>query len=129
MCRDYVLGPGRSLLADSLGEVGSGIVADPAARKQIQIDVAVVEAGTGAHKPKVAMLGEVKWGTVMGLKHLERLSRARDLLAGRGADTTGCELVCFSAPLVAEAARSGSVLLVGLEQLYGRGGERAALLE
>jgi AAA+ ATPase superfamily predicted ATPase len=125
MCRDYVLGPGRSLLADSLGQVGSGIVADPAARKQLQIDVAVVEAGSGGHKPKVAMLGEVKWGTVMGLKHLERLGRARDLLAGRGADTTGCELVCFSAagfstPLLAEAARGGGVLLVGLEELYGR---------
>lgn len=126
VCRDYVLGPGRSLLAPSLGTVGSGVVVDPAARKQIQIDVAVIEPGSGSAKPKVALLGEAKWGTVMGLNHLERLGRARDLLVGRGTDTTECRLACFSAAgfsdaLRAEAARGDDgVLLIGLDELYGR---------
>jgi AAA+ ATPase superfamily predicted ATPase len=126
MCREYVLGPGRSLLGTSLGQVGCGVVADPAARRQIQIDVAVVGSGSGGRKPAVYMLGEAKWGTVMGLSHLERLNRARELLAGRGMDTTQCGLVCFSAAgfsdaLRADAACGGdNVLLIGLEELYGR---------
>ncbi len=132
MCREYVLGPGRSLLSTSLGEVGGGVVTDPKERRQIQIDVAVVEPGSGASRPSVALLGEVKWGTVMGVGHLERLGRARELLAGRGMDTTRCGLACFSAAgftdaLRAETAR-GDVLLVGLEELYGRAMPTGVLL-
>ncbi|MCW8377115.1 hypothetical protein [Streptomyces justiciae] len=124
MCREYVLGPGRSLLRSALGEVGTGVVTDTKERRQIQVDVAVVERGSGGDRPAVTLLGEAKWGTVMGRNHLERLARARDLLAGRGMDTTGCGLACFSAAgfseaLRAEADRSG-VLLVGLDELYGR---------
>ncbi|MFE9647269.1 ATP-binding protein [Streptomyces sp. NPDC006365] len=124
VCREYVLGPGRSLLSTSLGEVGSGVVTDPKERRQIQIDVAVVEPGTGGSRPSVALLGEAKWGTVMGAGHLERLRRAKELLAGRGMDTTHCALACFSAAgfseaLQAEAARGG-LLLIGLDELYGR---------
>jgi uncharacterized protein len=124
VCRDYVLGPGRSLLSTSLGEVGSGVVTDPKERRQIQIDVAVVEPGSGGHSPAVTVLGEVKWGTVMGVNHLERLGRARELLAGRGMDTTRCGLVCFSGAGFSEALRAeaerGAVLLIGLDELYGR---------
>jgi hypothetical protein len=126
VCRDFVLGPGRSLLGTSWGEVGSGVVTDPVARRQIQIDVAAVEPGSGGRKPAVYMLGEAKWGTVMGRSHLERLSRARELLAGRGMDTTRCRLACFSAAGFSDALRAdaagsnGTVLLVGLQELYGR---------
>ncbi|MFG2956179.1 ATP-binding protein [Streptomyces sp. NPDC048291] len=124
MCREYVLGPGRTLLSTSLGEVGSGVVTDTKERRQIQVDVAVVEQGSGANRPSVALLGEAKWGTVMGVNHLERLARARELLAGRGMDTSHCGLACFSAAgfseaLRAEATRSGA-LLIGLDELYGR---------
>ncbi|MGR8009331.1 hypothetical protein ACU6WZ_13065 [Streptomyces hypolithicus] len=28
MCREYVLGPGRSLLSSALGQVGGGVVTD-----------------------------------------------------------------------------------------------------
>ena len=124
MCREYVLGPGRSMLSTPLGEVGGGVVTDPKERRQIQIDVAVVEQGSGGSRPSVALLGEVKWGTVMGLPHLERLARAKELLAGRGMDMSHCGLACFSGvgfseALRAEAARGG-VLLVGLDELYGR---------
>jgi hypothetical protein len=126
MCREYVLGPGRSLLTSALGQVGGGVVTDPAARRQIQIDVAVVEPGSGGRKPAVLLLGEAKWGTVMGLSHLERLTQARELLAGRGMDTTQCELACFSSAGFSDALRSetarsdNGVLLIGLEELYGR---------
>ncbi|MFJ6211760.1 ATP-binding protein [Streptomyces sp. NPDC092296] len=123
MCRAYLLGPGSALLDGSLGQVGGGVVVDPVARRQIEIDVAVVEPGSGGSRPAVALLGEAKWGTVMGLGHLERLRRAAEVLATRGLDTGRCALACFSAagfsdPLRAEAARCGA-LLIGLEELYG----------
>lgn len=126
VCREYVLGPGRSLLGASLGHVGSGIVSDPATRQQIEIDVAVVEAGTGARKPTVALLGEAKWGTVMGVGHLAKLRRAREALADRGMDVARCVLACFSAAGFSDALRAEvsqerePVLLLGLEELYGR---------
>ncbi|UYQ63382.1 AAA family ATPase [Streptomyces peucetius] len=124
MCREYVLGSGRALVGSALGQVGSGVVTDQAARRQIEIDVAVVEPGSGGSSSAVHLLGEAKWGTVMGLSHLERLARARELLAGRGLDTTGCALVCFSGvgfseALRVDAARRGDVRLVGLDELYG----------
>ncbi|KAK1180646.1 ATP-binding protein [Streptomyces sp. NBS 14/10] len=125
VCREYVLGPGRSLLGPALGEVGCGVVTDPAARRQIQVDVAVVEPGSGGRKPAVHLLGEAKWGTLMGLSHLERLARARELLAGRGMDTGQCALACFSAAGFSEALRGAAargddgVLLIGVDELYG----------
>ncbi|WP_327348677.1 ATP-binding protein [Streptomyces europaeiscabiei] len=124
VCREYVIGPGRSLLSASLGEVGGGVVTDPAERRQIQVDVAVVEPGSGGSRPSVALLGEAKWGTVMGVGHLERLGRARELLAARGFDTAHCGLAFFSAAGFSDSLRSaaeqGGVLLVGLDELYGR---------
>lgn len=125
ICREYVLGPGRSLLGSALGQVGGGVVTDQAARRQIQVDVAVVEPGSGGRRQAVHLLGEAKWGTVMGMSHLEQLARARELLAGRGMDTTRCALACFSAAgfsdaLRAEAGRGeDGVLLIGLDELYG----------
>jgi uncharacterized protein len=122
LCRAYLLDTGRHLLSGSFGQVGSGIVTDPSARDQIQIDVVVIEPGSGGRKPAVGMLGEAKWGTVLGLRHLEKLVRARDLLSRRGMDAEGCLLACFSAAgfsdaLRAEAAKGGS-LLIGLSELY-----------
>ncbi|MCT9144861.1 AAA family ATPase [Streptomyces violarus] len=124
LCREYVLGPGRTLLDTSMGEVGCGVVTDSRERRQIQIDVAVVESGSGGGRSAVALLGEAKWGTVMGTNHLARLERARELLAGRGMDTTRCGLACFSAAGFSDALRDeaerGGVLLIGLDELYGR---------
>ncbi|MFD7664895.1 ATP-binding protein [Streptomyces sp. NPDC059788] len=123
VCQEYVLGPGRSLLSTSLGQIGSGVVTDPKARRQIQVDVAVVEPGSGGARPSVSLLGEAKWGTVMGVNHLERLGRARQILAERGMDTTRCGLACFSAAGFSDALRAeaerGDVLLIGLDELYG----------
>jgi uncharacterized protein len=123
MCREFILGPGRSLLGGHLGRVGAGVVVDRAGRRQIEIDVAVAEDGSGGSKASVAMLGEAKWGTVMGLPHLERLARARDVLASRDMDMDHCVLTCFSAAGFSEALRAeagrGGVLLLGLADLYG----------
>lgn len=119
ICRQHVLDTGPA------GEVGGGVVADAAARRRIEIDVAVVEPGSGGARPSVGLLGEAKWGTVMGLPHVERLRRARELLAGRGMDTSACALTCFSAAGFSEALRAeekragGEIRLVGLPELYG----------
>ncbi|MFF5360978.1 ATP-binding protein [Streptomyces scabiei] len=65
VCREYVMGPGRSLLSTSLGEVGSGVVTDSAERRQLQVDVAVVEPGSGGGGPRSAFWakrnGEPSW--------------------------------------------------------------------
>jgi uncharacterized protein len=44
----------------------------------------------------VLSLGEAKWDKVMGTGHLERLRRARDLLAVKGYDTEQTRLSCYS---------------------------------
>lgn len=123
MCREFMLGPGSSLLDGRLGRVGAGVVVDPGGRQQIEIDVAVTEDGSGSGKAAVAMLGEAKWGSVMGLPHLQRLIRARDVLASRGADVSHCVLACFSAAGFSEALRAATsqraVVLLDLADLYG----------
>ena len=68
----------------------------------------------------LARRGEVGQG--MSLRHVERLRRARALLAIKGYDTTATTLACYSGagfePALQEAARSGEVMLVGLDRLY-----------
>ncbi len=123
ICREFMLGPGRALIDGQAGRVGAGVVADQAARRQIEIDVAVAEDGSGGRRASVAMLGEAKWGTVMGLPHLERLIQAREVLAGRGLNVDQCVLACFSGAgfsqaLRAEAEHQGALLL-SLADLYG----------
>lgn len=59
----------------------------------------------------------------MGLELLRRFERARDLLAVKGYDTSGTNLVCFSGAgfddELRQEARAKPVLLIGLDQLYG----------
>jgi hypothetical protein len=59
----------------------------------------------------------------MNIGHLERLRRARDLLAVKGYDTSGTKLACYSgagfdAELADLAAGDPAIALVGLEMLY-----------
>ena len=58
----------------------------------------------------------------MTLRHVERLRRARALLAVKGYDTNATTLACYSGagfdPASPAAARDGDVLLVGLDRLY-----------
>jgi uncharacterized protein len=60
----------------------------------------------------------------MNLGHLERLRRARALLAVKGYDTSATRLACYSgagfdADLREVAAAEPLVLLIGLDGLYG----------
>jgi hypothetical protein len=58
----------------------------------------------------------------MGVEHLDRLHRARQLLATRGYDTDATVLACYSAAGFDADLRAGAdpsnVLLVGLDDLY-----------
>jgi len=113
--------------------VGSGTINDRSGRALIEIDVAVLaqgEAGQAqgqAGRPEVLCLGEAKWNTVLTPGHLERLTRARDLLrdhpSARAGDRTRLALFSgagFSDELRRLAARSPEIVLVDLERLYRR---------
>ncbi|WP_216895990.1 AAA family ATPase [Nocardia alni] len=126
MCREFMLGDGIDLLGPEaeFGDVGCGIVPDPATRSQIQIDVAMTHPGDGGRKPAVSLLGEVKWGAIMGIGHTSRLSRARDLLAAAGWDVSRCRLACFSGAGFSDTLRNqqddtAPPLLIGLDEIYG----------
>ena len=57
----------------------------------------------------------------MDLRHIERLRRARDLLAVKGLDTRDVVLGCYSGAGFSrelQAARSHDIRLVGLDQIY-----------
>lgn len=122
ICRDWALAS-DGVFAAPPAEVSWGIVNDPANRTQIEIDVAVLGAQTASQTRQVLALGEVKWGTVMGLRHLDRLSRARDLLVRSGFDVSQAALTCFSGAgfdqdLEDAAAHRPDVLLVGLDRIF-----------
>ena len=123
VCRDWALSAGAEVFSTAPGEVAAGVVADPLRRGQIQVDVAVFAPDEPGHPRRVLSLGEAKWDKVMSPGHLERLRRARDLLAVKGCDTTGARLTCYSgagfdAELADRAAGDPLIQLVGLEELY-----------
>ena len=60
-------------------------------------------------------------GSDHGSRHVERLRRARDLLAVRGFDTKDTVLSCFSGAGFSpelQAAQTDELRLIGLDQLY-----------
>jgi hypothetical protein len=84
----------------------------------------LVEAGTSAESRRLVALGEVKWGTKLGLPHLERLEHAKELPAARGWQTDGAMPVCISgiggfSPHLVEAEKQGRVRLLTLADVYG----------
>lgn len=121
MCRDHAASAPIGLFGGLPGEVGAGVVTDPGRRSQIEIDVAVFAPAEPGRPRRILALGEAKWGTVLGERHVERLRRARDLLAGRGFDVRDTILACYSgagfAPGLASVA--DRVRAVGLHELYG----------
>jgi hypothetical protein len=97
------------------------MVSDPANRTQIQIDVAVLAPAEHGRPRKILSLGQVKWDRVMDLRHVERLRRARDLLAVKGFDTQHAVLACYSGAGFDRELQAGQrpgIRLVGLDQLY-----------
>ncbi|MEV0268620.1 hypothetical protein AB0H43_07580 [Hamadaea sp. NPDC050747] len=123
LCRDYAFDSGAELFGDFPAEVGSGVVNDPANRTQIEVGVAVLAVQDSSSPRRILSLGEAKWGEVIGSHHLERLARARELLALKGYPTDDTILACyggagFTAEVTAIAAKDPRVLLVDLQELY-----------
>jgi uncharacterized protein len=123
ICRDWAL-RAAGIFAGMQAEVGSGVVADRARKAQIQIDVAVLGSAEPGCARRILSLGEAKWGKRLGLRHLRRLERARELLGAQGYDTSDTVLACYSGTgfdadlLSAAAASPESVLLVDAGRLY-----------
>lgn len=81
-----------------------------------------IVSGTPAYRREFVAVGEAKWGEVMGSRHLERLTRARDLLAA-SFDVSGCVLACYSAAGFDDSLHAGRdprLALVTLDDLYQR---------
>jgi uncharacterized protein len=123
ICREWAAQAGEGVFGELPGTVGAGVVADPANRTQIEIDVAVLASEEPGHPQRVLSLGEAKWGKVMTPRHVTRLSRARDLLAVKGFDTRKAKLTCYGGAgfddALREAARTDpAVQLIDLAALY-----------
>ena len=119
LCREFAVTASTELFRGPAGTVGSGVVSDPANRTQIQIDVAVLAPTDHGHPRQVLSLGEVKWDSPMGTTHVERLRRARDLLAVKGFDTRDTVLACYSgAGFAPDLHAAQDVALIGLDRLY-----------
>jgi uncharacterized protein len=121
ICRDYAITAEAGVFGGLPGEVGSGVVSDPANRTQIEVDVVVLAPAEPGRPRKILSLGEAKWDRVMDLRHVERLRRARDLLAVKGFDTRDTVLSCycgagFSSDL--QTAHDPGIRLIGLDQIY-----------
>src|SRR4051794_23764275 len=96
VCRDFAVDAESDLFGELPAEVGSGAVNDPAGRTQIEVDVVVMAAQRQDAPRRILSLGEAKWGEAMGHGHVQRLARARDLLAVKGFDTRNTILACYS---------------------------------
>lgn len=121
ICRAFAQSAGEDLFGMPVGEVGAGIVSDPVAKSQIEVDVVVFAPATPGQSRRIVSLGEVKWGEVMGRRHVDRLARARDLLSA-SYDTSDCVLTCYSAAGFADDLRAdhgAGLALVTLNDIYG----------
>ena len=126
LCREWVLRFAGDRFGGWPAQVSPGVVNDPQLKKTQQVDVAVI-GHTDKGQPPLLALGEAKWNEVMGMDHLARLTRVRDLVANINKyDTARTRLVCFSGAGFTEnlsaAAADGAVDLVGLDDLYGMTG-------
>ena len=125
ICRQFAQDAELELFGGTVGEVGSGVVNDPASRTQIEIDVAVLAPPEPGRPRRLLSLGEAKWGEVMTQGHVARLARARDLLSA-SYDVADCVLACysaagFSADLRAATGARSAPALVTLADLYRAG--------
>jgi hypothetical protein len=121
MCRDFAAVAPPETFGGLPGEVGAGVVADPSRRSQIEVDIAVLAPVEPGEPRRILSLGEVKWGDVLGMRDVERLRRARDLLTQRGYDTRDTVLACYSGVGFEPALDAApGVLTVQPAQLYSR---------
>jgi len=126
LCRAWALSDaaGDRLLGGVVPATSAaGVVNDPDAHRTHEADVVVTGAGSGSESRAVLSIGEAKWGTVMGMAHLDRLRHLRTLIAASGRhDVSGARLACYSGagftPDLRAAAEAGEVDLIGLADLY-----------
>ncbi|MFC6013470.1 AAA family ATPase [Nocardia lasii] len=122
ICRDWALMAGPAIFGDLVGHVASASINDAKSRTQIEVDVVVLAAEEPGLPKRVLSLGESKWDRVMDVGHVQRLERARELLAGKGYDVSSTLLACYSGAGFSPALRArNDVLLVDLETLYAAG--------
>jgi uncharacterized protein len=133
LCRDYALAAPADTFGGLPASVGAGVVSDPSRRNSIEVDVVVLGAQIPGAPRRLLSLGEAKFGRVVGAREIDRLRRARDLLAGRGYDTSDTVLACYSGvgfePGLAAGSAAERIALVGPDELYadtadGAGGNR-----
>ncbi|WP_436788031.1 AAA family ATPase [Yinghuangia sp. YIM S10712] len=113
----------EDMFGDFPNRVCSGTVNDPAKRTSHELDV-VVSGLDDTERQRLLAIGEVKWGETMGVGHVERLRRIRDLLVAQnrlGAESA--RLVCYSGvgftdDLHELAGVDRDIVLVGLDDLY-----------
>jgi AAA+ ATPase superfamily predicted ATPase len=125
-CRDWAwhMAP-PDLFDDHPNRVAAGTVADPSNKTSHELDVAVFGLADDDSSPLIA-IGEAKSNDVVGVGHLDRLRRIRALLVEQdrpGARTA--KLLCFSGAGFTDQLRhvaggDDDVVLVGLDQIYGR---------
>jgi uncharacterized protein len=87
---------GPEVFGELPGRVAAATVNDPREKQQIQVDVAVLAPEDTGKPRRLLSLGEVKWDRTMTVGHLDRLRRARELLAAKGYDTGQTILACYS---------------------------------
>lgn len=125
ICREFARGLGREIFGVPTGQVAAGAVTDPAGG-EVEVDVAVLGPAEPGQPRAIVSLGEAKWGSAMGARHLARLRRARSLLEVKGFDASRTVLALYSGAgfddeLRAAAGRD-SVMLVDLAMLYSGSG-------
>jgi uncharacterized protein len=96
ICRDWAMSVGSEVFGELPGRVAAATVNDPREKRQIQVDVAVLAPEDTGKPRRLLSLGEVKWDQTMTVGHLDRLRRARELLAAKGYDTSQTILACYS---------------------------------
>jgi len=126
VCRYWIAhhAPTERLGAALISRVTSGVVNDPSARASHELDVVAFGHDARSGQERLLLIGEVKWGDVMGLAHLDRLRRIRELLGAQGRPGAAtARLACFSAAgfsdqLVMFAREAPDIILVGPADLY-----------
>ncbi len=119
LCRAWTTETGHGEFGAVPSVVGRGVVNDPERRRTYEIDVAAYSADG-----RLIAIGEAKWGTVLGVDHLERLRRVRRLLTDQQRPGAAqARLACYSGAgftddLRQQAEQDEEVVLVDLDRLY-----------
>jgi AAA+ ATPase superfamily predicted ATPase len=121
VCREW-LATTDGVLPERPALTGPGVIPGGASGHQAEIDVVALGPAWPGEKQRLLSLGEAKWGKRLGLRHLDRLTRAREALTDKF-DISGTVLALYSGTgfdpdLEAAAASRPDILLVGLDRLY-----------